>query len=321
MNTVELLNLLKANENTPKNIFGSAIESTYRKYAVICHPDTHPNDKYALETFKLLGQLKAKLDTPDVTIQSKSRTYAVGSLYASGDISDVYSATANGHPYLIKMVRESKHNALLAKDVTALKGFSKLGRETPYFPSIVESFAVKGKSVLVMPYEPGFYTLRQVKDKYPDGVEPKHFAWMFKRLIAAVGYTHQQGLVHGHITPEHFLIHAVNHGGRLIDWTMHLKPGEKITSISAKYKGWYPPEVLSKKPVSFASDVYMAAKCGIWLLGETQLIPSEIRGFLKVCVMGSTNPRPDNAWALHKDFDGILKKVFGEPKYHQFVME
>lgn len=320
MTPVALLKLLKS--KTPKQFYGDDVDNVYRQHAIFCHPDKFPGNDVAVEAFKKLGEMKEELLKPSVIIHSKTKEYAIERLYATGDNTDVHFAKHNGIEYLLKVTRDPKCGSLLRKEAEALKALEKLDEKPRlYFPRMIESFSIKGgQHVLVLAFDPFFHTLKQVKERFVDGVDAKHLAWMFKRLLAGIAHTHSLGLVHGHVTPEHFLVQRLNHGGRLLDWTMHVKMGEPLTSICSAYESFYPPEVFKKKPAGPGLDIYMAAKCGEYLLG-TQDAPVQVRNFLKVCQKESVSMRPDDAWALHEEFSGILAKVYGPPKFHQLVLE
>jgi hypothetical protein len=48
----------------------------------------------------------------------------------------------------------------------------------------------------------GFRTLAQVRAAYPRGVDPRDAAWMWRRLLVAVGAAHRAGVIHGAVLPE-----------------------------------------------------------------------------------------------------------------------
>src|SRR6516164_8396933 len=100
-------------------------------------------------------------------------------------------------------------------------------------------------------------------------------AWMWRRLLVALGFAHRCGLVHGAVLPEHVLIQPHDHGLVLIDWAYAVAAspatGERVTAISAAYAAWYPAEIMRKEPPAAGTDLAMAARCVVALLGGDPL--------------------------------------------------
>jgi hypothetical protein len=149
---------------------------------------------------------------------------------------------------------------------------------------------------------------------------------MFKRILAALGFAHRQGWIHGAVTPPHMLFHAENHGLLLIDWTHAVGLGEPLTLIPDEFKDWYPPE--ARFAAGPASDIYLAAKSMIHLAGgdaARSLIPDHVprpmRAFFEACLLESPRMRPHDAWELHEDFDELLAELYGPPRYVKLSME
>ncbi len=133
----------------------------------------------------------------------------------------------------------------------------------------------------------------------------------------AIGYAHISGIVHGSVLPSHVLIHPTRRL-KLIDWTMSEEAGSSFKNISTEYKDWYPSEVFAKTPVHPRTDIYMAAKCALFLLGSINIVPAKIKNYLELCV--SPNNRPHDAWKMHDDFDELLKRVYGKKEYFELSM-
>lgn len=109
------------------------------------------------------------------------------------------------------------------------------------------------------------------------------------------------------------------------------KPGDPskqhIKAISVAYDKFYAPEVFKKQSPTPATDIFMAGKCAIALLGgdvENNTMPDEvpkqIQAFLSGAVLASPRKRPQDAWDLHEAFDNLLRRLVGPPKYRPFHM-
>ena len=64
----------------------------------------------------------------------------------------------------------------------------------------------------------GFRSLAEVRSAFPAGLDPRDAAWMWRRLLVAIGAAHRAGVIHGAVLPEHVLIHPAEHGLVLVDW-------------------------------------------------------------------------------------------------------
>ena len=287
----EVIKLVEASD--PRDVFGrgnrTEQDAKYRVLSRICHPDLNPDHlDQAKAAFQKLSALYAKLTAPppQVTIRSAKHSYQVENLLAAGDIADIFLATYDNAQVVLKVARDRRDSSLLMHESAVLTKIHKSldAHDRWYFPTVFETFSFRQpgrgvRTVNVQPYMPRLFTLKQVREKYPNGVEPKHFAWMFKRVLTTLGATHRAGYVHGAITPEHVLIHTDNHGARLIDWTMAVSDQQPLKLIAGTYEKWYPQEVFQKQPVTSTLDIYMAARCGIYLLGGdplTHVVPSSV---------------------------------------------
>lgn len=319
-------------------------EQRYRELSLVCHPDRNLDRvDEAKEAFQKLTALYHELTAPKpkTVVKSTKHTYEVDRLLAVGDLADCYLATGDAQPRVLKIARHRQDAKLFAREAQVLQQLQgKTDRQEfgHYFPVCLESFAIRQpgrgvRAINVLDYRPEFFTLEQVRAKYTDGVEPRHFAWMFNRILGALGYAHRQKLVHGAVTPAHMLVRADDdrsgplHGGILIDWTLSVDDGQKLPIIASAYRDWYPPEVFAKKPVNATLDIYMAAKCGVYLLGGDpktnqvpKTVPRRLANFLVACLGQHVATRPTDAWSLHEDFHSVLARVFGERKFHHFSM-
>ncbi len=303
----------------PAMIFGTNPEATLKRFRIATHPDRYPDQAdRAMALWSRLEALYATLVKP-VVIGSPKRSYRVTSLLATGDVSDVYQATADDKPYLLKCSRVKEGSSMLEREAKVLTEILSKAGTTSFshnFETLCESFPVKDsfrKCVNVFTYEPGFFTLEQVHAKYPK-LEPRHLAWIFKRVLSALGLVHRCGFVHGAILPCHVLVHAENHGSKIVGWGQSTKTGEIVRSGVERFRDFYPEEVIRKKPALSSTDIYMAAKCIEWLAGGEPL-PNQMSIFLKACLLPGSKMRLQDAWNTNDLFDEMLRGLFGPPRY------
>lgn len=335
MMTLDELSRQIDDARSPQDLFGDDIDGTLTKLRIVCHPDKHPGDARAEELFKRLGLLADEARKPPVEIKSPNRTYRLLKRIAIGDIADVFMADASGADAIVKISRINGAAAMIEQERSALKAIldrASASNYCHYFPALIDSFAARDKfqkRINVFRSEPGFFTLEQVRQRYPTGVDGRHQAWIFKRLLTAIGFAHQTGFVHGAVVPSHVMIHAKNHGLQLIGWGQSVRGSQRIRSISTQYKDWYPPEVIgaNKRIAAPATDIYLAAKCLVYLAGGDPVscimpdgMPKQIRAFLRSCLMEGQSMRPSDAWELLDQFEELLRGLYGPPKFHELVM-
>jgi hypothetical protein len=274
-----------------------------------------------------------------VRLQDMRQRYTPQRLLASGDAADLHLATTAGESdtapetlYLLKVARVPESNAYLdieRKTLTRLLGAAGNTTYRSYLPALVDSFPATGRfphRINVFRWEPGFYTLEQVHEQHP-ALDGRHLAWIFKRLLTVLGFSHRQNVIHGAVLPCHALIHAAGHGLQLVGWGRSVPLGQRIRTVPARYQDWYPAEVQHQWPASPATDLFLAARCLVYLAGGDpvtnwmpEAVPPPIRRFLQTCLLESASMRPDDTWALMEDFDDLLHALYGPPKFHELTL-
>lgn len=312
---------------TPKQIFGANPDKVFQAYSVLCHPDMTGGDD---SIFQLLNTAYEALNEKIVITNLKTGvTYETGSPIYDGDISSYHQA----NNFLLKISKHPKANSYIESEAKICNElwspdnliFNKL------LPKCVDSFPIKDDSkvnLICSVFErediDNLYSLEYIRSqpKYSDGLHIADFAWMFNRLLSVLGYIHKHGYVHGAIIPEHFLANISTHGGTIIGLTHAVKAGEIVKLVSNKYKSvsYYPREILENKPVKPETDLYMAGKLGIMMLGGESKIHPRILSFLKGISLEKINARPDDAWLIHDEFNDLLKQVVGKRHFRPFTI-
>jgi hypothetical protein len=334
----ELASLLDR-ASAASEIFGSDPTGEYRRLAKLCHPDRFPNESERAAAHKIFIRLttcfeQAKAAAIPHVLCSALRPCTLRRRIAVGDLADVFLAVSDRTEYVLKICRPNKGNPLLAAEhrcLTMLARRSGDRRYREYFPNPVDTFVASdeygGRQVNIFVRREGFTTLESIHERYPAGLDPRHLAWLFKRMLTVAGFAHECGVVHGAILPPHVMVHAENHGLQLVDWIHAVKVGQRLSFVPGLFHDWYPLEVLNKEPVTPATDIFLAAKCLLYAAGGDPLaerwpdsVPSTMRQFVNTCLYASPRMRPQNAWHLHEEFDELLRRLFGPPTYHRLVM-
>nr|WP_296066512.1 hypothetical protein [uncultured Actinoplanes sp.] len=181
----------------------------YRKLVKLVHPDavSAPRKVAATNAFARLSRLYAER----------------GSL--SGDIADLFRQGDR----LLKIPRSPRDNDMMTAEAEALRKLRADGdpRFRPYAPELLDSFTHEDagrrrRVVNVLERLDGFVPLSEVHD-----LDPRDAAWMWRRLLVALGWAHRAGVVHGAVFEEHVLIHPAEHGVVLVDWCLAAARGAR----------------------------------------------------------------------------------------------
>lgn len=292
----------------PADLFGGG-RPGYRKLAVAVHPDTHPGNDAAEAAYKRLSELRASYERGEDT------------LIACGDIANLYR---EGPGQLAKMPRDPADSDLMRAEVHALGMLDSgaPGETRQYYPELVRTGRRKDpgtrmtRQVSVLRELEGFVTLEQVRAAYPDGIDPRDAAWMWRRLLFALGGARRAGLIHGAVVPSNILIHPAQHGLVLADWCYSGEgPRRKLTAAPSASTAFYPASALAGVSVGYGLDIEMAAACITHVIGQD--IPRQFRAFARGCQF--LGPEPD-AWAVQDEFDSLIERLWGPRRFRPFAM-
>ncbi|MEZ4860569.1 MAG: DnaJ domain-containing protein [Caldilineaceae bacterium] len=330
----------------PESAAANALKIRYRALAALTHPDRNPDCAgEAEEAFKLLQQWYACAQqqlqrgrdnaAPALTVTTRLHHYVSAGPPGQGALCDLYSAQVDGESFLLKVVRHGRNNDLLQAEAQALRQVARALVDQPvraHFPTLVEAVQMRDangaqRQINILRQEEGYVTLAAVVEKYPNGVAPADAAWMFNRLLAALGVTHRLGLIHGAVTLDHVLIRPADHNGLLLDWCYSVPVGAVLKAANPSYGHDYPPEVFAKAPVTAATDLFMAARCLVRLLGGDgssdslpPAVPKAMQALLRTCLLPAPHRRANDAWELFDDFQEILAQHYGARHFRPFVI-
>lgn len=322
MRTDEALRLVAA-ARSHADLFGTdAPARRYRELVAALHPDRlgAVDDRVRAAATDAFVQVTTLWQGNGTTMLGD---YRLGRLAYSGDLADLYDVGADR---LLKLPRDPADNDLMAREVHALRSIEERGdpRYLPYVPRLVDSFrhrdAATGaeRRVNVLAAVPGLHGLDEVRRAYPDGLDARDVAWMWRRLLVAVGLAHRAGVVHGAVLPRHVLIEPDAHGLVLVDWCFSTEPGTAVPALVPGYEDWYPDEVFRKRPCGPGSDIWLATRCMTWLMGGRA--PRELLTFAQGCRQRFLAHRPDDAWRLLGELDEVLEQLYGPRTFRPFTL-
>jgi hypothetical protein len=351
------------NAKNPEDIFGISKEDntelvrvSFRRLVFKVHPDKYQDKKdkeLADEAFKKLNdwlekaKIKIKYSTygviskpitqevksepiKPITLSSKINSYTLDKIAFTGMLSDIFTASdKNGKSVLLKISRNPNNNSFLLNEASILKKLngvdSSLGS---MIPDLEDTFLVATKTrvmkqINVFKYNPKLVPLSEVINKYPNGIDPKDMAWMFKRCLIALDFIHSERIVHNAVLPQHILLNLEKHIILLVDFTLSGFTDNIPREIDSQYQEYYPDKVLRKDKISKDVDIYMLGMTMIKLLGGDlknkampEAVPQEIRKIIKACTLGI-----DDALLVHEEFGNLIQKLWGPNKWRNFILE
>ncbi|GHH75153.1 hypothetical protein GCM10018781_43380 [Kitasatospora indigofera] len=329
----------------PEDVFPAeqtAAARRYRRLARLLHPDTAPEAHrdeagVAFAALALLWQLHqgGGAPTADPVLTTTRHLYRLGPTVATGDIAVLRAARCEPRPAyrgpsldaVLKIPRAAADNDLLEREATALTRLTTHGdgRHHAYAPTLLESFrhhdeadpGAEPRRVNALVRLDGFHPLTDVHHAHPEGLDPRDAAWIWRRLLVALGYAHRAGVRHGAVLPEHVLIHPAQHGLVLVDWC-YAGTGEHspAPALVERHRAWYPPEVPARRPVTEATDIHLASRCVEQLMGERA--PKALCAFIAGCTLPAEARRPHDAWRLLAELDDVLERLYGPRTFRPF---
>ncbi|MDG4821953.1 serine/threonine protein kinase [Asanoa sp. WMMD1127] len=287
----------------------------YLRLAAVLHPD------------RVAPGARAAATDAFVTLTNRWRArgtvvfgrYRVGAVAHTGDLANLHDL---GRGLLLKQPRRPVNNDLMEREATALRRIADAGdpRYLPYVPRMVDTFRHRDpgtgqeRRVNVLGSVPHLTSLADVMRLRPEGLDPRDAAWIWRRLLVALGLAHRAGVVHGAVLPEHILIETTDHGVVLVDWCYSVVDGlDHVPAVVERYADWYPPEVHNRLPPEPGTDIAMAARSMTALMGGHA--PAALLSFADGCTLPSPRSRPDDAWALLAELDDLLERLYGVRKF------
>lgn len=321
------------NAKTPKELFPDADKArkTYNRLLQIAHPDMygdHAKKEQAQKAFIQLTQLWEKYNNKSTStktnvIKTRKHEYSVNQVeYVVNNSSYLHVTYDAGHKdaHLI-IPNNAKDNDLHEEGIINLKNILKEtpDRYKPFYPEFLEAFKYKvngeTKQITSISLPEGMFTLTQVKEDYPEGIDGRDIAWIFKRILIAIANAQDQGYIHGAINLDSVLIHPEYHGVTLTGWEYSIEKGDYLKAVPEKIRTWFPEYVFKKEMARLSLDTHLAAKTMEELLTENA--PKQLRTFFKGCHLENL-PHPG---VLIEEFDELLIRIYGPKKFHHFSMK
>lgn len=248
-----------------------------------------------------------------------------------GEFCDVFYARRDNPSEMLalKVCRAEDTGApILRREAANLRAMASMKvRGSDYFssflPQNITTVRVKDGSLSRVAnrylWRTGFdYTFEDIFREYHRGVDPRDAIWMWKRMLALLGWVHECGWVHGSVTPQHLLVHPRDHGVVFSGWSRVVATGERLPARSPGYELYYPSNVWEGGSVSYHTDIVMSARCICKVLGpDASNLPEALVRLVDECMWGKMDTP---AWKLMEEVDRVAKKVYRGNHFHEFEM-
>lgn len=336
----EAISLIEA-ATSPASLFGhltgADAQREYRRLARLVHPDASPAHASPAHASSA-GTSPAGTSSAGASKRAAGAFAKLSALWqqrggssalaATGDIANLTRLPAQIRVpgRLLKLARDPADGDLIAREAAALHWLAREGDKgyLPYVPVLagtrryVDPATGITRRANVLDELTGFVGLDVVQRRFPDGLDPRDVAWIWRRVLVAIGFARGTGLVHGAVLPPHVMIDIARHGVVLIDWcysTGGPNPGN-LPAVVARYRDWYPPELAAGYAPGPDLDIYLATKSMLTLIAKP--VPGPLAAFAAGCTLASPPRRPRDAWQLLREFDDLIERLWGPRKFRPF---
>lgn len=325
-------------------LFGSAPDA-HRRYKGMLrevHPDMVPaeDQKRAAEAFGRLNDLWAAFSGSGAhpgaggssggaggrtVIKTRKHEYEVGRELAGDEVFAVYEATYDaGHQSATLLIANDAADAdLVAAYQRAIKAdFDPAFRA--FYPELLEAFryteGAENFPALAIKRDPALrlFTLAEIGAAYKarGGLHGRDVAWLWRRMLVALGNAHDADLIHGAPVAEAWLVEPDQHGVILAGWQYSPEAGQPLAAVPSAHRDLYPASVtVDRVAPDRQLDVALAAKT-LLALAHPDQTPKAIVNHLRGCTLGKL---PHEAQLL-AEFDEVLDRVYGGKHFHVFSM-
>ena len=340
------LHRFKQLEDAAMYLTDAALQSDYR-YEWLVHEAARFLDEREITNLphkKFLSDGRRRDEFTPVTIGE--RTYLIDGKIGEGDKCDVYRARWDHEPterVIIKVLAVPGDKDLFDREIAMLNGMRRCEDiDSEFFLRFIPKVSVTGHGsfpnespqpmVVLHDFHQFDWTLADIRQKFPNGVHPRHVVWMVNRMTEFLSWLHAKRVTHGAVLPEHMLVNAWTHRIKFLDWGYATTVGKPLKGIVSARRAFYPNELLNGKAIQTQHDLAMASRTALFMLGSD---PETGRGCPLQCPEGNDvrpliqmlydhaaydNSRPSvtNASAFKESFRKIAESIYGPPRFVPF---
>ncbi|RYE95004.1 MAG: hypothetical protein EOO75_00450, partial [Myxococcales bacterium] len=234
-----------------------------------------------------------------------------------------------GRELVVKVVDDVADSDLLLDEVAALEKLHGAGGpQRRHLPGLVDHFrGPDGRAGVLLERLEGL-DLVEVRRRLPGGIAPRHVVWMLRRLLAALGYAHGVGVLHGGIEPAHIVVRPRDHNVFLIDWSYSLiEPARSGRGFKVEIPRYSAPEVGQRGAPTPASDLFSLGRCAVVMLGGEpggDVVPAGVGDplvrFVRHLLRPGPRQRAQSAWEMFDELSRVRRQMFGPHVFEPFVV-
>lgn len=147
----------------------------------------------------------------------------------------------------------------------------------------------------------------------------EHVNWILNRLLEYCSYLSEIGFSHAGLTPESVFIVPETHGIQICSFYHIARIGNKIKTISGKYRNWYPQELFTTKEAREAIDIELCKKIACYLLGEQSGSAIKLRKTNNEDFVNFLIGRDEYSYPTLSAYKDLLKKNF-KKQFHSLTI-
>lgn len=318
--------ILEANQYS--DLFKTGTKKELRNLLKQAHPDLHPdNQTKAEKAFIHINSLWNSRNSSPMSsstassmskdiITKKNEYHHLKTVRKNNGVETFRGIDSNGNQAFLLVSTHPKIGVMLMEGVKNLKTVKSnlTDQYKEFFPETTDAFRINqnGQKLFgVTQTLPAInYSLREVMEDYPEGIDGRDIAWIYRRMLVAVGNMHDYGVGHGAPTVDAFLITPKTHELQLTNWQFSQELTSDINMVTKDIKHHYDAD----KVITREKDLQILSETALSLT-DTKT-PRQLQAFLKGM---KRYPTAHAQEALH-EFDEILREVYGPRTFHEFKM-
>ena len=143
----------------------------------------------------------------------------------------------------------------------------------------------------------------------------EHVNWVLSRLLELAALVAEAGYVHGGLSPESVFVVPETHGIQVATF-YHLTPaGTRVSTLSGRYKSWYPPSLFEDKLARSATDLELSKKIAIALLGDSSGSGVKLKKTGHAAFLDFVIRQDGEPYIAYRQYRELLQQHF-EKKFH-----
>jgi hypothetical protein len=235
----------------PSDIFPDDWKKIYLQYSKLIHPDTCSQPK-ASDAMAIINYYKDVIEN-GISYVDEAGAFKVFEKRIE------YTVTKDNIKLLIKSV--DNYNKLKMFSDSSSVHFHR------YLP---ESMSLtKDKLIITLKDRAIPLTLQKLSQN--------HVNWLFSRMFEFVLWMRQMNYSHMGLNPTTVFVVPETHGIIIISFYHMTILNRKASTISAKYKMWYPTTLFSKKIATPDIDLELSKKIALYLLGDRSAAGTKLK--------------------------------------------